>query len=392
VKLRNILRPREKFLILEISAKGTNGVFLSVDEDRNIIFERSVRNVDLEKFLKSAARSVAQKSWEGKYFFKSRRHMIVAADPTVATTIPIPLELSREPANAKVKLNIAELENLIAQAMAKIFNGCRSEAAKRLQVNELDGVLVGAKTKYFKIDGKAVVSPAGFPGKKISLLLELTFTTREVFENLKPFFNSSDDFFFAESPQAQLFSISRVRKLPLNLIVMRDEGASLYVLQKAKDEYAVLYRETLDWSLSSIFKGIMEAFAVTEKTAKEIYRGYQRHELSQAAERAFKKTLQPAITAFLEEIEKAGVRGSAYIDSPHPLPLTLPHHHGAAHLEEHPINEVLAHLGFTTDLTALGDKRNDAIRPLLCFLEAYFDRSNSDINQKLRRRLHWLAG
>ena len=30
-------------------------------------------------------------------------------------------------------------------------------------------------------------------------------------------------------------------------------------------------------------------------------------------------------------------------------------------------------------------------RHLLPFIEAYFDKSNSDINQKLRRRLHWLA-
>jgi len=30
-------------------------------------------------------------------------------------------------------------------------------------------------------------------------------------------------------------------------------------------------------------------------------------------------------------------------------------------------------------------------RHLLPFLEAYFDKSDLEINQKLRRRLHWLA-
>ena len=29
-------------------------------------------------------------------------------------------------------------------------------------------------------------------------------------------------------------------------------------------------------------------------------------------------------------------------------------------------------------------------RHILPFLEAYFDKGNSEINQKLRRRLHWL--
>ncbi len=391
MKLRNILRPREKFLILEIAKTGTNGSYLSVDEDRKIIFEKIVRDLDLKKFLKSPVRKVGQKSWEGKRLWKPRWQVIVAADPSVATTIPIPLELSREHGNIKMKLNIAELENLIAQAMAKIFNGCRSEAAKRLQINDLDAVLVGAKAKHFKIDDKAVTNPAGFPGKKISLLLELTFTTRDIFENLKPYFNSTEDFFFTESPQAQLTSLSRVRKLPLNLLVMKDEGASLFILEKAKDEYAILYREALDWSPKSIFRAITEGLAVNEKTAKEVYGYYHKKGMSQAAERVFNKTLQPALGALLEQIGKASVTGSVYIDAPHPLPLTLPYRHGAAHLEEQPIGEVLAKLGFTADMEGLDGRKNDAYRPLLYFLEAYFDRSNSDINQKLRRRLHWLA-
>lgn len=379
--------------MLEIRPKGTNALFLSVNEDRNITFEKLTRAESLAKILRSPARRVREIAWEGKKFFNGRRRVIAAADSSLATTIPVPIMLSREHTNAKNKITLAELENLIAQEMAKIFNGCRSEAAKRLRVSELDAVLVGAKAKHFTVDGKAIPhSPVGMGGKKISLLLEFVFTTRAVFEDLKPFFNTPEGFFFAEAPQAHLSALSRVRKLPLNLIMADDEGASLYVLEKPKGEHAVLYRERLGWRFSSFAEEIAKALAVSEHTAQQLYCLYHHGKMSAAAERAFKKTVEPALAAFFKELEKAKVKGTVYVDLPHALPFALPHKHGAAVLEEHPAQEMLAEFGFTADLSRFGEGKNAVLRPLLYFIEAYFDKSNSEINQKLRRRLHWLAG
>jgi len=61
-----LFKPREKFLVLAIGPAGVDALFLSVDEDRNIIFEKRVKNFDLKKFLTSPMRSVAQKSWEAR--------------------------------------------------------------------------------------------------------------------------------------------------------------------------------------------------------------------------------------------------------------------------------------------------------------------------------------
>ncbi len=380
-------------MILEITPKGTNGLFLNVDEDRNIVFEKLTKGANLAKFLQSPGRKIAERRWEGKPLFRSRRRVIAAADSSLATTIPVPITISREHANAKNKIALAELENLIAQEMAKIFNGCRSEAAKRLHVSDLDAILVGAKAKHFAVDGKALAhSPVGMGGKKISLLLELVFTTRAIFEDLKPFFNAPEDFFFAEAPQAHLSALSRIRKLPLNLIMANDEGASLYVLEKPKGEHAVLYRERLGWRFSSFAEEIAKALAVGKHTAQQLYCLYHHGKMSAAAERAFKKTVEPALAAFFGELEKAKVKGIVYVDLPHALPFALPHKHGAAVLEEHPAQEMLAEFGFTANLGGFGEEKNDVFRPLLYFIEAYFDKSNSEINQKLRRRLHWLAG
>ena len=390
VKDLNIFKPREKFLILEITPAGTSGLYLSVDEEKNLIFEKLARNINIKKFFNSPVRSVTQKSWEGKYFFKSHRKVIATVDSSLATTIPIPLELPREEMSPKEEVTLPEIENMIAQSMGKIFNQCRSEAAKRLNIHELDTILVGAKARNFTVDNNLVINPVGFTGKKISLLLELTFTGRDLFEDLKEFFNSPEEFFFAESSQARLSSLARARKLPLNLIVLDGAGTSLFVLQKAKDQYPVLYREKLLWSIDDLFKHIMNELGVSEDVATEMYHAYAAGLMSESAERAFKKLIEPSISEFLKEIEKGKLKGFIYVDSEHDLPFKFPYKYTGATFDQFPLSEVLQQLGFA-NMQGVGEPQSVLSRHLLPFVEAYYDKSNSDINRKLRRRLHWLT-
>jgi hypothetical protein len=392
VKKLQLFKPREKFLVLAIGPSGADGLFLSVDEDRNIIFEKRVRDLDLKKFLASPMRNMTQKSWEGAYLFKSHRKVIAVADSSLATTIPIPLDLPREAGAEKAEIVLPEMENMIAQAMGKIFNQCRAEAAKRLGIHEIDTIMVGAKTRNFKVDGHQVVNPVGFTGKKISLLLELTFTGRALFEDLKQFFNAPEDFFFAESAQARLASLARARKLPLNLIVDQGaRGASLYVFQRTKDGHPVLYREKMQWNFNLLFTRIAAELGIGDAAAKEMYRAYLAGAMSENAARAFKKFIDPVVDQFMKEIAKGKLQGFIYVDAEHDLPFPLPHRRGGATFEPFPLAEILAQLGFADRMGDCDGPDAGISRHLLPFLEAYFDKSNSDINRKLRRRLHWLA-
>lgn len=386
-RTRRLIAPREKFAVLEVTPGRANALFLSVDEDRNLVFEKSLKDINLKKFLRSPLRRMSQKTWEGNYFFKSRRKIIVSADPSVATTMPIPLDLSRERGRWNDEIALEELENLIAQAMQKVFTQCRNESAKRLGVDDIHTILVGAKTGRFKIDGHSVMNPIGFVGKKISLLLELTFTRRETFEELKQFFSSPDEFFFVESPQAWLLSLSRARRLPLNVI----SGTSLFVFQKVSGDHPVLYREHIAWSFESIFRKIAEEFGVSGEMAQELYASYRRGELSESTARHFKKTIQPSLDTFFRELEKAKISGFVYLDTPYQMPFDLPYKHSGLTFEALPVGEILAELGLQADPETAGEGLIPAFRYLAPFLEAYFTKSTSEINQKLRRRLHWLA-
>ena len=391
-KAKRLFGPREKFLVLEVTPDGTNALFLGVDEDHTIIFEKLVKNADLKKFLRSPLQRLTQKSWEGEYLFKTHRKVIVSADPSLATTMPIPLDLARERAQWNDEVTLSELENLIAQAMAKIFTQCRNEAAKRLKVDDIHTILVGAKADRFKIDNHSVMNPIGFTGRKISLLLELTFTRREVFEDLKQFFNSPDEFFFIESPQAWLLSVARSRPLPLNLISSDGErGAALFIFQKANGEQPVLYRESLGWSFDAIFRQIADELGVSPAAAHELYHHYRSGSLSESAARQFKKMLQPALDVLFAEMERAKLGGYVYIDTAEPMPFDMPYKHKGATFEALPLSEIFAELGLHGGEEMSSKELERNFRHLAPFLESYFAKNTSEINQKLRRRLHWLA-
>ncbi len=400
---------------------GANGLFFYIDDDHTLVFEKFVRGIDLKRFFARPWRRAAQQSWEGEYLFKDRRRVMAVADPSRATTIPIPVEFVREPSDVKLPITVPELENRIAQETAKIFNRCRAEAAARLGVHELDTVLVGEKARAFKVDGAPAANPAGLAGKKVTLLLELTFTGRELFETLKPFFNAPEDFYFAESPQSRLSSLAKVGKVPLAIIAPgdapnagdgKDAGAgeemrgghaaphsSLFILQSAhgRHAYPVLYREPFSWEFERVFGRIEHAFGVGPGVARELYAAYCGGGFSESGGRAFKKVIEPAFEELYAEMAKKKLKGAVYVDAPYGLPFALPHREGEAVFESMPLGEALALAGFAEGMQAHGGKKgavphaNALSHHLLPFIEAYFDRSGTDLNRKLRRRLHWLA-
>ena len=380
---KRVFSPREKFLVLEVTPSGTNAAFLGVDEDHRLIIERTVRGGNLKKFLRTGTLPLFHAP--SLPALVARRKIIISADSKLATAMPVPLDLSRDRARWDEELSIDELENLIAQAMAKIFNQCRGEAAKRLGIDDIHTILVAAKAERFKIDGHAVMNPIGFTGRKISLLLELTFTTRELFEELKPFFNAPEAFFFIESPEAWMRSIARVKRLPLNLIVSDETGpSSLFVFQMPRDAHPVLYREKLNWSFRKIFEAIEDAFAVEEATARALYRDFHGGKFSKAAARHFSKVIQAPAEDLLRELERLKISGFVHLDAGYPAPFELPHKHAGATFEALPLEAIMTELGLAADT-------NIPFQNLAPFLEAYFAKTPSEINQKLRRRLHWLV-
>ena len=190
----------------------------------------------------------------------------------------------------------------------------------------------------------------------------------------------------------RLVSISRVRRFPLALIIAGDEApSSLFVLTKAKGGHEVLYREKFLWSFSSVFAAIQNDFHVSGVVARELYAAYCARAMSVSAAKVLKKTIQPVIASFFDEIKKSKVGGSVYVDAPYDMPFELPLRAAGVSIENVPASEILSEVDFSADAQALADRPGVLFRYLAPFFESYFDKNNSEINQKLRRRLHWLA-
>jgi hypothetical protein len=382
---------KEKFLIVDVAPSGASALCLDFDERRELVFKKVAENIDLKKFLASQAGSIFQKSWEGNYFFNSRRRLMVLADATLATTIPVPLDFKRDGASGKEPITLGEAEEWFARAMAKVFIKCRGEAGRRLRTNGVDTVLVNQRIDRIAIDGRHVVDPIGHSGKKISFVIELTFANRELAETLTPFFNAPGEFFFAEAPQARLAALARVQRLPLCLIAVPGGGrSSLFVFQEAEKDCPVVYHESFAWDGMAAVRSIAADLGILPAYAEEIYDMYVRGEVSDAVKKHFDALTAPWVAGFLQALDKANISGSTYLDVPHDLPLKMPYHRRHATLEEMPVAAFLKKFGFSIGGGAPVSP-GIVLRYLAPFFELYFDNNQSELNELLRRKLHWLG-
>jgi hypothetical protein len=386
------LESKEKFLTLDIGAERTAGLYFHVGADRRLVVEKLEEDIDLEKFLRSPWRRAAQASWEGEHFFDHRRRILAVADSRRVTTIPVPLAWHRELERRRTPLTPNELDDHIGQVFPKIVAECHTEAARRFGVESVEAVLVGARANDVAVDGRKMPHGENVLGGEVSLVLELTFAARSLFDRLKPLFSSPEPFFFAESAQARLAALSSVRPLPLNLIVADNSSASLFVFQKAKEKFPVLYREPFAWPFKRMIEEISAAFSVSRAVAGDMERVCAAGDVSPSVRYALGGFAAPAEEAFAKALRKAKVRGTVLVDVPEPLSYSLPHHEGKSIIEDVPLNEILAKFDLSLDAGPLRGESAVLWRHIAPFLLMYFDHAQGALNDSLRKRVHWLAG
>lgn len=382
---------KEKFLIVNIGSDGFGALFLDFDERRELIFKKTIDGKDFKEFLSAQAGSIFQKSWEGKYFFNSHRRLVVLADTSLATTLPVPLDFRRDEEIKNEPITLGEVEDWFARATAKIFSRCRVEAGKRLGASDVDTVLVNQRVDRIAIDGHPVIHPVGHVGGKVSFVIELTFANREFSDLLAPFFNAPGEFFFAEAPQARLAALARIQSPPVNMVISGlNEKSSLFVLEEAEKGCPVVYREPFPWDATATVRGIAADLGVAQSVAEEIFHIYLHGQISDGAKKYFDAMSAPQMDRFLSAIDKANIHGPVYVDAPYDAPFKLPHRRGRAAIDPVPVEALLEKFGFAADGDAAVSPML-ALRYLAPFFELYFDNNRSELNDVLRRKLHWLA-
>ena len=368
---------REKFLILQISPQKTKGLLLSLDKEKKLKPEKLRDDLSLAELQETSVQRLR------KY------NVICAADSSLATTLSFPVELKRGLDEAERPIASIELENLLSQSVGRLFSQERKEASSRLKVDELDTVLVGSAAQNFKIDGHTVLNPIGFCGRNVEAVMELIFTTRRIFDGLKRFFSNPTNFFFTETARAVLFSLSKVQSLPVNLMIFSPKDALCFILDRAAWGN-VVYRDKINWPRESIFEAITRELEVSRAVAADLYRSYLKHEMSDNFKRAFGKIIKPPTDLLLRLIKKSKFRGNVYFYSLIPLPLSLPARLDRIVLEELPLSRFMDKTGFKLDLSGWPLPEKEIFLRLAPFFEFYYQKSETEVNKKLHRCIHWL--
>lgn len=376
-----LLPGKEKYLILEVGEKNTSGFLLRLDPDKDLILEKVWENFFWTKISRRFRRRIEK--WK----------VIVVADPSLATTIVLPIELEREDSFAKSPLSNIELENLLAQATAKVFTQVRGEASRELGVEELDTILIDNRVSNFKIDGHHVMNPVDFRAKKIEAVLELTLTTRTIFNDWKNNFSIGEtkNFFFTEAARAELFLLKKIKSPPINLLILSSRQNSQFSKLEKAAVGELIHRVKLKWATNSIISTIEQDLSVSSAVAHKLYSLYSQKKLSSRITRHFNLILKPAIVPFLKHLEELKARGAVYIDTALPLPPFFSRKQGRATLENLPFDDLINKLGFRFDSSKWPWSDNQIFKHLAPFFEFYYNNEDLAINHWLRRRLHWLG-
>jgi hypothetical protein len=374
IDIKSFFSKRERFLILEISPGEIGASLISLDTDNNVVVHKT-----WDKFNWS--------NTSDRIRLKGNQKIIIAAHSILATTLSIPVIFDREFQDEPI--NEIELENLLAQSIGKIFNRCREEASKELKIDELDTILVGSKVIGFKIDGHKVVSPIGLKARRIEAVLELTFTTRDVFDKVNFLVTSGRDFFFTEMGRAEVLSLRKYIKPPFSLVVLEPDIAHFFILDR-DESFPVIRRGLFRWNPDKMFSAISDAWGLDKDTAKRVYSVYIDRDMSLTVSKKIEKVLKPVVENFFDDAGKARLRGKVYINSVLPMPFDLPKRRAKFVFDNFPFAGLMEKLGLRRKIGIKEDFSYQILRRLASFAEFYYDNSERQINARLKRRLHWL--
>ena len=157
-KVFNILRRRERFLVLEILNRFLRASFIKADFSRKRLEILKIVSRHHEYESQDLILELIKNLLKG--FGKLDRYrIIVCLDPALATTIHSTVVLVRD--KPKEPIDESDLNNRIAQGIWRLFDRERSPAAVKMKSRDLDVLLTDVKVRRIKLDGHKVINPLG---------------------------------------------------------------------------------------------------------------------------------------------------------------------------------------------------------------------------------------
>ncbi|MBI2595075.1 MAG: hypothetical protein HYW38_02360 [Candidatus Colwellbacteria bacterium] len=191
--------------------------------------------------------------------------------------------------NPRQELGLTDLENYISQAIWKIFDQCRNEAAQRLEVDGADLLLTDARVMEIRIDGHPVINPHGFTGSKMDVTLSITMVKRD------KFIEEANIILEGGTVRAHLLA-KRENLEDAVYIEVKEDTTTVFRITPGK----IAYLSEFDWGEKKLTKLLKEELGLADDdSAKHIHLRYTEGNLSERAVKKIEKIFYSAFVTFI---------------------------------------------------------------------------------------------
>ncbi len=200
---------------------------------------------------------------------------------TLHTTVSILRNFKDSP------ITLAELEDLIAQGLWKIFDRDREKLASLLDLAPLEVAILDARILGFKLDGYRLIQPIGFSARTVELELSLTAASKEIVNGAQELESELAPVLIEEQSVVMANALAGLDAKDFILAAIFDYQTELVI----KRGHWLRYGDLINWGTQSLLTALQTELAISEPLAREILEKLKAREISLALERKLSQIL-----------------------------------------------------------------------------------------------------
>lgn len=198
-----------------------------------------------------------------------RAKIIISLDHYGATITERRAAIVRQ--DAKTPITESEFENLLSQALWKLFTQERKTASRKMKTQDVSVRLADAGVVLVRLDEHKSRNPIGFSAKTVEFCCRETLLNTEAFTPFNDLFNEEQiTLIFEESIAPACLLAGAAPSEPFLFISVSSEESILY----RYSDYTLEYIDQLAWGTRNINQAIAGLFGVSEEDSVAIINRY----------------------------------------------------------------------------------------------------------------------
>jgi len=385
--IHNILswiRKDDRFLIVEINDNNFRLIPARANfRDRRIRILKALKSKDGETLVGRIK----------KVKNLSKYKIILSLDSPIASTIYSSVSLVRE--NAELKIDEADLDNILSQAIWRFFDRQRKVVSNKMNVDDIDVVLSDVKIWDIKLDRHRVINPLGFSPREVSVKLSQTLFKRPIFSVIESIFPGDSLIHMTESHASvgrilgevikeKSFLVANILKRNTNLVL--NDGERIATI------------DSFDWGEEIFLEEVGKRLSVTDDIAKYVSHVYNKKQASPLFLKKVGGILEEEYYTLINGLQNVISRlevQNLYLNAPYELPEFILRLHfknkNGKNVRIHGISEkfIGENFGFVVKFDSIGESFELQSGATL-ILDSYLSPQNTLANNIAKRRARWL--